>query len=250
MKYRPSFLFVMPLIALVMMGCQFTGVNVNINRKIVRGEGNVVRQERTVSDFDALSLSGIGEVVITQGDEEGLTIEGEENLLEYITTEVKGSTLEIGTQPNVNIVPTRDLRFELRVKSLNNISVSGVSNITADALSGEKLEMSVSGAGNVDIDDLALTTLVVRSSGTGSFTLRGQADTQDITISGAGNYSAGDLQTRQTTIKVSGAGNGTVWASETLDVVISGLGKVEYYGSPSVQKDISGAGSVESRGDK
>ena len=46
----------MALIALLLGGCTLTGV---------QGSGNIVTETREVSDFDRVSLSGSGHVVVT-----------------------------------------------------------------------------------------------------------------------------------------------------------------------------------------
>ena len=64
--------------------------------RTIKGSGNVVTEERDVSGFDRVALSGFGEVIITQGDKESLTVETDDNLMRYIETKVRGGTLELG----------------------------------------------------------------------------------------------------------------------------------------------------------
>ncbi len=54
--------------------------------RTIQGSGDVITESRDVSGFDSVSLTGIGRVIITQGDKESLTIEADDNLLEYITS--------------------------------------------------------------------------------------------------------------------------------------------------------------------
>ena len=49
-------LLAIALIALLLSGCALAGV---------RGSGDIVTETREVSDFDRVSLSGSGEVIIT-----------------------------------------------------------------------------------------------------------------------------------------------------------------------------------------
>ena len=66
----------------------------------VRGSGDVVTETRAVSGFDQVSLSGQGELIVTQGDQESLEIEAEDNIIAVIETEVRGNTLYIGIKEN------------------------------------------------------------------------------------------------------------------------------------------------------
>ena len=60
-----------------------------------KGEEDLASVTREVGDFDEVVLSGIGELTITQGEKESLTIEAHERLLPKITTEVRDDTLHI-----------------------------------------------------------------------------------------------------------------------------------------------------------
>jgi len=62
---------------------------------VTRGSGKITTQSRDVSGFDQVSLGGSGELTITQGDKDSLTIEAEDNVMRRIETEVKGDTLFI-----------------------------------------------------------------------------------------------------------------------------------------------------------
>ena len=69
--------------------------------RLVRGSGDVIVENRSVSGFDKVSVEGAGRVIITQGKKESLTVETDDNLMKYIKTEVTGDTLEIGFEDDV-----------------------------------------------------------------------------------------------------------------------------------------------------
>lgn len=248
MSTRKTIVLILAVIALVTMSCSFT--NSALTRQTIRGSGTSATENRDVSGFDQVSLSGMGDVNIVQGNEEKLTVEADDNIIPYITTEVVNGELRIGFKPNVNVIPHEAIRFDLTLKNLKNLSVSGAANVVSTALKSDTLSFSVSGAGKIDMKGLDLQSLTVNSSGAGTFTLAGSTNTQKITISGTGNYQAGDLKSNTANITVSGAGNSTLWTTNDLTVHISGLGKVDYYGKPNLSKEISGAGNVSSLGDK
>jgi hypothetical protein len=235
------------LAALLLLGCGNFGFNV------IRGSGTVKTETREASGFHAVTLAGLGDLAITQGDSEGLTIEAEDNLLPYITTEVNNGRLAIGIKSgtsNISLAPTKPIKYNLQVKTLDSIGLSGAGNITTPSLTGDKLDLNTSGAGNMSLAKIQVKQLTTSMSGAGNATLDGQADGQDVSLSGLGNYSAGNLQSKTASVTVSGAGSATVWVGQTLTVRISGAGAVSYYGSPQVQQTISGVGSVKSLGPK
>ena len=220
---------------------------------LTTGSGKVKTETRSVNGFSGVQFAGLGELNISQGAAEGLTIEGEDNILPKIITEVRSGILYIGfDRENWQdmVRPTRNLVFTLKVKNLNSLDLSGLGNVTMPKLSADALSVKVSGAGGVKIAQISAKTVTSAMSGAGNVDLAGKITSQTLTLTGLGNYSVGDLESQTGSISLSGAGGATVWAKDALNVKISGAGTVSYYGSPKVTKDISGLGVVNSLGNK
>jgi hypothetical protein len=214
------------------------------------GSRNLISETRDVSGFERVEVSGGGSMEIIQDGTESLTVETDDNVMQYITSEVRGGTLYLGVDfgPR-SFLPSR-LHFTLHVKDLTGINTSGSWNVTSASIQTGKLEVVISGSGKVNVDALTADELDTTVSGSGKLDLSGEAKQQNITISGSGKVLAGDLLTQNTTVSISGSGNVTVWATETLAVHVSGSGDVSYYGSPQVTFDQSGSGNIHSLGDK
>ena len=238
------------LIILVVLGLALTSCGLPVRYTTVRGTGNVITESRRVSGFDAVDLSGIGTLIIQQGDSESLEITAEDNLMPYLESRVSGSRLELGVQQFVNIQPTKDIVYHLTVIDLSAIETSGLGNVEMDSLSTAQLSIDISGSGNVKIGDLQAEKLNLDVSGMGEITIAGEANDQTVEISGSGSYQAGNLQSSITRVQISGSGNAVVWADEDLNVNISGMGTVNYYGSPVISSEITGAGKLVSAGEK
>ncbi|MBI4316431.1 MAG: DUF2807 domain-containing protein [Chloroflexi bacterium] len=219
----------------------------------VPGSGHVITQTRPVSNFDAVSFASFGDLTITQGDTESLTVEAEDNVLPEIRTEVQGNTLRIDyaeTNGWARVRPTQPIRFTLTVKNLAELDFSGAGNIVATDLKAAQLKVKLSGAGSLKLDGLAADDVSYRLSGAGSVYASGKAARLEITLSGVGSYRGADFQSETADVTISGAGSATVWATKQLDAQISGLGSVQYYGRPAVSKNVTGLGSVEPLGAK
>jgi hypothetical protein len=229
------------LAALVLAGC---GVG------LVVGSGKTVTEEREISGVEGVALSFVGDLQITQGDEEKLVITADDNVLPLITTEVNNGILTIGGRSTVGMQVMSPLRYDLTVRDLNSVRLSGAGNAEMDGLETGDLKVEISGAGNLAIRDLKAERVDATLSGLGNVELGGEAQRQAVRLSGAGSYSGGDLQTGSAKIELSGLGGATVWATESLDVRISGAGNVEYYGDPQVTQEIGGLGNVEGLGEK
>ena len=136
----------------------------------VRGSGDVVREKRRVSDFDKVALTGIGKVILTQGESESLTVETDDNILPYVETEVRGGTLVLGFNERARLRsfdPT-ELTFHLQVREIYELDVSGAGSLDASSLRADQLKVHLSGAGHIVVDSLVAEGLVVRLSGAGA----------------------------------------------------------------------------------
>ena len=219
----------------------------------LEGSGNLVTEERRVSNFDRVSLSGFGDVTIQQGENESLTVRTDDNILPYIKTEVRNRTLELGITTagsRRSINPSDGIHFDLVVKDINRLDISGAGNITVESLAVEKLQIDLSGAGSLEINNLEADELVSKISGAGSILVSGKVTGQEVNHSGVGSYYAGELESDTALVTISGAGSATLWVRETLDVKVSGLGNIIYYGTPRVTQSVSGLGKVISQGEK
>jgi len=249
MNTKKLILIVMLSLVLVTGACSTLP---NFNGR-VEGSGIVKTEDRKVSGFDRISLSGYGEMEITQGESESLTVTTDDNILPYIKTEVRGDTLTLsitseGSRKSIN--PSDGIKFDIVVKDLNRVDISGAGSFYAEELNVEKLHLDLSGAGNLEIKSLVADELVTRISGAGSIIISGQVKGQEVIHSGVGTYHAADLESKTAIFDISGAGSATVWVKETLDVEISGLGNIIYYGTPRVIQNISGLGRLIGQGEK
>lgn len=216
----------------------------------VQGSGNVITEERDVSGFDSVNMSGFGEVLITQGNIESLTIETDDNLMQYIESSVRGNTLYLEFQDNTIPDPSDKITFNLNVIDLGALDLSGAGSFIIESLETPSLEITFSGAGNIDLDSLIADRVSTRVSGAGDIRMTGDVGTQDILIEGVGRYSAPDLESAQATVRIEGAGSVVIWVLEELDLTVQGAGNVDYYGNPTVTQNIEGGGSINSLGAK
>jgi hypothetical protein len=211
-----------------------------------KGSGEVITKSFEVGDFDRLTFSGIGRIIIEQGEETSLEVEAESNVIDALKINTSAGRLEIGFKSRfIKVVPTKDIVFHLKVKDLKKINLSGAGSIECDNLNVESLIVDSSGVGSIKIN-ITASDLEIGISGAGKVNLSGEVDTQQLNISGVGSYEAKELVSKDCQISISGAGKAVVNVTQTLDIEMSGLGKVDYVGNPSITQDVSGAGSINS----
>lgn len=213
----------------------------------LRGSGKMIEDARPVSNFDKLSLNGIGDLILTQGDQESLRIEGEDNILEQIDTQVQDGTLVISLKdPNweETIRPTKRVVYHLSMKNVHQLELTGVGSINIGQLKTDQLEILSSGVEGIDIGRLSAQTLKVALQGEGQCNLAGEVDSQQVELSGTGQYNAARLQSQNAAVDLSGAGSASVWVEHSLTANLSGTGSLYYYGDPQVNKTITGIGGI------
>ena len=211
---------------------------------VIKGSGTLKTETLPAKGFNAVLLSGVGQLMIQQTGTESLTISAEDNLLPLIDASVQGTTLIIRTQSGTTLQPTQPIQYVLTVKDLNSIGLSGAGGVTITQFKTTALAVTLKGVGNATLSGLTISDLSVAMSGSGSMVLGGQTQSQAVTCSGVGSYNAANLASHTATVQLSGVGNATVRVSDSLDVTISGVGSLTYLGNPTVTKHITGVGKV------
>ena len=222
-----------------------TGCIIVINGKSVQGSGNIITQEREVSEFSKVHLKGSGKVFLTPGEKQSLEIKTDDNVLPLIETDVSGNKLTI-SHGNHHLRPT-SFEVYITLENLEGVRISGSGDIIGKGrFVTDTLYAEISGSGDMNLE-VETGLLETKISGSGSIHLSGKAQDYRVSISGSGEINAFDVQAETVSVKISGSGDCRVHAAESLDAKISGSGDVYYKGRPRINTKISGSGSLKSR---
>ena len=211
----------------------------------VRGNGDVRSTEFYLADISGVRLTGIGDVIIRYGTEQSVIVETDENLLDYIDTDVHNGVWEIDFDRCVRNVTRLDIF--ITVPEIRKLVISGSGSIIGeDPFTGDALETSISGSGNIEFEFTG-NEVDASISGSGDISLAGDADLMDVNISGSGDVHAFDLIVQECDVLISASGDVRTYVEDLLKVRISGSGDVLYKGNPELDIDITGSGSVINR---
>jgi uncharacterized protein YxeA len=215
-------------------------------RRSVRGQGEVVKKERTTSSFDGIRVSSGIDVYLKQGDKESITVEADENLHEYILTEVRDGVLHVYT--DVNIREAKRERVYVTMREVRSLKTSSAGDIIGETpLKGDKIEIGASSAGDIKVEVYG-KDLEVDISSSGDVTLSGEAETLNADLSSAGDLEAYGLKIKEADVNVSSAGDARVFVSGKLVARASSAGDISYQGNPRyVDAHASSAGGIHSR---
>ena len=194
-------------------GCHWVGI---------RGNGHIKTDERPVSAFANIDMSGAFTIEWQSGTP-SLRITTDENLLSYIDSNVSGETLHLRTREQIR--PTHGVRVVISSPTRVGARTSGAVKRDAKQLSGARFALESRGASRVSLE--------------------GNIDELLVDMTGASELAASSLQTKTSEISTTGAADAEIAVAETLKVAITGAGKITYSGNPAtIEKHISGAGSI------
>jgi len=253
-----NLLFIFAASAILLYSCE------GIWPDCLDGNGVMTTETRDVSSFTGVQSNGDFDVYIYPGEEIGVTVEADENLMDLIITRVSGNDLIIETRHGNCIRSSEDIRITVRVPELSRIDLNGSGNIWCDSLTTQSFDAELDGSGIIRCVSLSVSTLDVEMDGSGEVEangvfdevttvidgsgeviLTGESPNADLSINGSGKIEAGNLVTHTCYANITGSGTIYTRVMDLLEVDISGSGIVYYYGdSPVVNTKISGSGQV------
>lgn len=224
--------------------------SININAqwfgKKIRGNGNMITNTRNVGEYDKVSVGGSFDVKLIAGSEGKLILKVDENLLDYLITEVKDDNLKIRWKKGINISHRSRILVTVPVKDIEEVSLAGSGDVySEDVLKASNFRMILSGSGDVKllVDANALYSSL---SGSGNISITGTTGTLQCSISGSGNINAYGLVSNEADAKIAGSGNIKLNVRDHLKARIAGSGNIYYKGDPRQDTKVSGSGNVSS----
>jgi hypothetical protein len=244
MMKQSKLILIVSIVALSILACQVGSFSLG-GARTVRGSGDIVEETRAVSGVTGVELATLGTLTIEVGDTESLRIEAEDNLMEYLETEVRGGRLRIGTQDDVNLRATRPVNYYLTVTGLEAIVITSSGDIQAPDLEAERFSITINSSGDLEMGMLNADTLEVDIGSSGDLDIAGgEVKTQNVTISSSGNYTAQDLESAEAEVRLNSNGSATIWVHDQLKAILSSSGDLRYRGNPTLDATTSSSGDV------
>lgn len=237
---NPRFLII--AITVVVISCSACGQSF----KTVHGNNKVIKIERDAPSFTGLRVSAGIDVYLKQGNKEAITVEADENLHEYIITEVKSGVLNVYTEANIR--EAERTRVYVTMKDITSVKTSSAGDVVGETpVKSDRIELSASSAGDIKLEVYA-KDIEVDISSSGDMTLSGETDKLEADLSSAGDLNGYDLKTKEADVSVSSAGDADINVSERITARASSAGDINYKGDPKfVDAHSSSAGGIHKR---
>ncbi|MEO6348450.1 MAG: head GIN domain-containing protein [Aquaticitalea sp.] len=216
-------------------------------QKKIKGNGNMTSITRTTSDYDSVQCSGSFDFVLVAGIEGSIKIEGEENLMQYLITEVKDGNLIVRTEDRINLQFSKDKTIKITIpfKEISSVSLSGSGDLwNQDKIITDNMKVSLTGSGDVVLN-VEATSTKASVAGSGDLILKGKTHSLNANVSGSGNLHGFELPAMKTEISVAGSGDAEVVCYESLKAQVAGSGDIRYKGNPKIEDSkVAGSGSI------
>ena len=210
------------------------------------------------SNYAALEVSGMVEVILTDGPKKSIKVEAPSFIMPDVAIIVKGETLKISCRRDGERGSRRNLQnAKVRVyvsgEGLRSFELSGMSQLEAEdvVLKAPTLNFTLTGMSSVDADKISCDNLKLDISGMSKF-VGAQLGCRESSLvaSGMSKVNLAGKVERAMTVNVSGMSkvdvSGLDVATATVDV--SGMSKLNMSVDEQVTGDVSGMSKVTCRG--
>lgn len=238
--------------------CVFAGTR-------IKGSGHIVTRTIEAPDFHAIDASRAVEVFVVDDASGKITIEADDNVMEYVMVKVHEGELKVGIDKTINNLNDVTIRVTVPYNGhIYELDASSASKIIAKVpFTGNKLDIDASSAAHIEVtatvtegsaeassaSKIDATIRAVEfeadASSAAKITLKGSADSFDAEASSAAKIDASELVTKNCDAEASSAARIEVNCTEKLRAEASSGASVYYSGTCTyVTINKSSGGSV------
>jgi hypothetical protein len=208
-------------------------------------QGNGIISTRTfdLASFDKIDLKRTANVYVTQGATQSVSIEGEENILDLIKTEVTDDEWIFDFTKTVSEYET--LTITITMTDIRRLRNSGSGDFyLGDSISVDDLDLEVNGSGNINGPVAISNKLKTVLTGSGTLDVSGAAAEHEATSSGSGNILTRNLVAATGEAHAGETGNVEVHYTGDWHAYITSSGNILYKGVAPVDSHVTGSGTV------
>ena len=211
------------VICIICLAGTFFGCHYLNGNNGIEGSGVLKEESREIGAFSKLEIAGAFHVEAEPGDEPGMHLFAEDNLLPLIQTRIEGDTLVLNTKESVS--PTLEMKVKLTFIDMESLSSNGANFVLIEGARSERFHSRLRGAG--------LTRIT------------GEVEDLKVEVEGAGIVELKELKAKTVKVDLKGASVVTVHATDSLDAQIAGVGSIGYRGNPgTLNQNVKGIGSI------
>lgn len=209
-----------------------------------RVTGEVETQRRTLGSFNQVFFNGVGNLHISQGNEQDFIVKGQTSVLEALVVNVNNGELFISLS---ECFTGDDYQLDVFVTlpEIKKIQMSGTGKFYTDGqITADYIEIILGGVTEAFEVDVVADSISTRLTGSGNMTFKGSALKHKILLSGVGDIHAYEMPVGSADVVLNGVGNVHVKVEDALKATITSNGNIFYKGSPEISESLQGTGKV------
>jgi len=231
------------MLSLVVITTLFSSCGVEMFNGI-NGNRNVVTKNRTPNaDFSKIKVSTGLDLEISQGIENKIVLEADENLHELIFTEVENGVLKIYAEKSIWKAASK--KVFVTVKNLNEISATSGAFVTNETIfKTDTLSVIATSGAEINFSVEANSIITVATSGA-DLKIAGKTKAHNSNATSGASIRAKSLESETVVANVTSGAENDIFASESINATATSGGDIDYAGNPkkSTKKTTSG-GSI------
>ena len=219
-----------------------------IELRTIKGSGNIVSKEISISDYAEIEVGSAAEIVYEQKTirEPYLQINVDDNILPLLDIRIDDNRLIIRTKDNSNISPSK-FRVYTNSSSIERVKLAGSGEIHLKGeVNSKKLNIELSGSGDVIADSLYCDKFDMSVAGSGTVRLKGASNESKFSVAGSGDIRGYNFTVDNLVTNIAGSGDIQITVGSSLKASIAGSGTLKYQGNPEeVDTKVVGAGEIK-----
>ncbi len=215
-------------VAIIFASCK---MSYNDYETKTKGNGNVSTQNRTItSDFQKIEVSNGIEAVISQSENQSISIETDENLQEIILTKIEGGVLKISAASGYS--SSKSPKATVHLPVISGLTTSSGANLKCDNTLIVKDIIIKSSSGSEMTIQIEANDMRVGASSGSSATISGKAQKLSTDTSSGSDLNCKKLMANQVVSEASSGSTTKVTPIESLDAKASSGASIDYFKKP------------------
>lgn len=213
----------------------------------VRGNGDITTESRNVNgNFTGIDVCCAIKVELTQASSNSIRVEADENILEYVITEIEGDDLHIHFRKGINVRTTKAVKVYVNLAELDEIEASGAAQVmTMGTFNGDELEIDCNSASVVKIDFQG-NEVSVDVNSAAIVELEGRSQRIELEASSAGRIDAKEHTASEAEAKANSAAVISIGVTDKLNADANSAASIRYRGNPDkLYTDTNSGGRVK-----
>lgn len=210
----------------------------------IDGSGNVITQNRNISQkFTKISSSSGVNVIVEQGNPTEIEVEADDNLIDFIITEVENETLKVKIEGNIN--ESTSINVRVKTPIITSLESSSGSTISSKSkLNGSSIALKSSSGSEMNVE-LEYENVSCESSSGSEIKTSGKALYLKTKSSSGSEIDARNLAANEVTSESSSGSTSIVNPIVKINAKASSGSSIDYVQKPkNVSKLESSGGSV------